>query len=383
MASSTGSRRVLLTSAILVAVVAAAGAQRAARRATTVDAVGRYPGFYHEEPVALRGAVARSDAGLSLVSGANMLRLVGPQSAGEGLAEVHGIVYDIGRLNPDDPRLALLNLTPVLAQVYRERWPKRGEALVLRVTGSTPLANLPATPSIRDLALDPRRYDGQRVTLVGQFRGRNLYGELPNPPTGDPDGFVIRSSDGAVWVSGLQPQGKGFRLDGMYRDKGYTAQWVRVTGVMHHALGMPWMEGQQIERAEISSQAALDDIMAASTPAAPLAPVQVVFTSPIEGERDVPLDAAIRIQFSDDIDASSIDDHIQVTQVRQADGLGQAPRPVTVTLSYAATTQSLTIRSTTPFEPFSQITVRVRDGVRASNGALLGPFAVTFTTGNR
>ena len=62
-----------------------------------------------------------------------------------------------------------------------------------------------ASTTIRALALEPWRYDGQKVTVTGNFRGRNLFGDLPGAPGKSRYDFVIRGAEGATWVSGIQP----------------------------------------------------------------------------------------------------------------------------------------------------------------------------------
>ena len=41
----------------------------------------------------------------------------------------------------------------------------------------------------------------QRVTITGQYSGRNLTGDLPDAPARSRYDFVLRSADAAIWVS--------------------------------------------------------------------------------------------------------------------------------------------------------------------------------------
>src|SRR4029453_13877411 len=116
-----------------------------------------------------------------------------------------------------------------------ERWPQPGEDLILSVTGVSG-AQLATTPSVRGLALQPWRFEGQKVTVVGQFRGRNLFGDLPNSPGKSRYDFVLRSADTAVGVTGMRPRGKGFDLNvGARVDAG---RWLEVTGTVNHERGL-------------------------------------------------------------------------------------------------------------------------------------------------
>ena len=64
---------------------------------------------------------------------------------------------------------------------------------------------------IRAIALAPERYEGREVKVIGRFKGRNLYGDLPQALGKGKWDFVLQSADGAVWVTGVRPRGKGFR----------------------------------------------------------------------------------------------------------------------------------------------------------------------------
>ena len=62
------------------------------------------------------------------------------------------------------------------------------------------------------LVLFPSRYLDQKVTIIGQFGGRNLLGDLPDAPGNSRYDFVLRSADAAIWVSNLRPRGRDFEL---------------------------------------------------------------------------------------------------------------------------------------------------------------------------
>src|SRR4029453_5741074 len=115
-----------------------------------------------------------------------------------------------------------------------ERWPQPGEDLILSVTGVSG-AQLATTPSVRGLALQPWRFDGQTVTVVGEFRGRNLFGDLPNSPGKSRYDFVLRSADAAIWVTDLRPRGRGFELSVDARVD--TGRWLQVTGTVFQERG--------------------------------------------------------------------------------------------------------------------------------------------------
>jgi hypothetical protein len=89
----------------------------------------------------------------------------------------------------------------------------------------------PAGPGGIDLvalATDGARHDGETVTVVGLFAGRDLYGDLPAGSARTQADWVLKLGPSAIWVTGKKPEGKGWRLDPAY--KGDTARWLQVTG---------------------------------------------------------------------------------------------------------------------------------------------------------
>jgi hypothetical protein len=73
------------------------------------------------------------------------------------------------------------------------------------------------------------------VRVVGQFRGANLFGDLPDLPGREPDDFVLKEGDAAIWVIGKAAKGKGFHLDP--RLKGDTRFWLEVEGRLEPCAG--------------------------------------------------------------------------------------------------------------------------------------------------
>src|SRR5262249_61695441 len=90
-------------------------------------------------------------------------------------------------------------------------WPRPGEVTAIIATNASQ-AQLPVAPSIRSIVLFPSRYLDQRVTVTGQFTGRNLFGDLPDAPGKSRYDFVLRSPDSAIWGSGPQSKGKAFNI---------------------------------------------------------------------------------------------------------------------------------------------------------------------------
>ena len=51
------------------------------------------------------------------------------------------------------------------------------------------------------------------VTVRGQFRGENLFGDLPSASRRRSADWVIKDDVFAVWVTGKKPKGPGWSLD--------------------------------------------------------------------------------------------------------------------------------------------------------------------------
>src|SRR4026208_2489890 len=190
----------------------------------------------------------------------------------------------------DDPRLIPFNLLERIRAAYQDRWPKPGEELILLLgsTGPAPVATDLPGPPLRALAMEPAKYDGQKVTIVGQFRGRNLFGDLPEAPTQNRFEFVLRSADAAVWVMGIAPKGRTFSFDLTKRiDSG---RWVKVQGTVHSAKGLTWLDATSIDLAQ-----APEEITEVAIDLPPPPPVEILFIAPTEGESDVRSTERIRM----------------------------------------------------------------------------------------
>ncbi len=358
----------------LVSLLAASAvtAQPAVRRGTTILALRSYAGFYHQQVVSvigtLSGTVDRASIGNEDGSVEILIRDVP-----EGLVEARGQFLDIGRMAQDDPRLIPFNLLDRVRATHPDWWPRPGEQLVLVVsaTAPPPTATDIAQPPLRAVAMQPEKFVGRRVTVIGQFRGRNLFGDLPESPTNDKWEFVVRLADTAVWVTGLQPKGKTFNFDaGKRLDAG---RWVKIAGTVRTGKGLVWIEGATIELAQAPSEgAAVVDV-----PAPPPPPVEVLFSAPAEGEDDVRPDTRIRMQLSRDLDPASLKDHVRITYT----GAAADAAPVAFTATYTKVNRALELRPLQPWQNFREVNVEFLEGVKGTDGGALKPFTLKFTIG--
>ena len=141
------------------------------------------------------------------------------------------------------------------------------------------------TPTVRALALEPWKFAGQTVTVTGNFRGRNLFGDLPDAPGKGRYDFIVRGGEGSVWVTGLRPRGPGFDFDVDRRID--SNRWLEVTGPLVHDRGLVRIEATKIALAKAPDRSAPDRDEGAPVSAVPLTPAEIVFNSPTEGETDV------------------------------------------------------------------------------------------------
>ncbi len=366
-------RRTTFALAVLCSLLlATAGAQPATRRATTIAALRSYPGFYHQQNVSVIGAVKGDTVENALfTSDEATIRLIARELPREGKLEARGQFLDIGRLSQDDPRLIPFNLGERIRAMYPERWPRPGEELLLLLSGTVPPPPPAeaATPPLRSVALEPARFEGQRVSILGQFRGRNLYGDLPEAPAPAKWQFVLRAGDTALWVMGLEPKGKTFSFDATKRlDAG---RWVRVLGTVRTARGLTWLEGTAIELAQTPTESVTEVEIAPPPP-----PVEVLFTAPTEGETDVSLAGRVRMQLSRDLDPASLKDRVRITYAKDT-----TDRTLAFATNYTRENRALEIRISEPLEPFRLVRVEFLEGIKGTDGGALAPFILTFTTG--
>jgi hypothetical protein len=364
---------------LLLLLAATVAAQPQPRRATTISALRAYPGFYHQQTVLVVGEVKGQAERATIGTEEGAITLIARDTPREGKIEARGQLLDIGRMSQDDPRLIPFNLLERVRSAYQDRWPKPGEELMLLLGGTSPppVATDVTAPPLRALAMEPGRFDGQRVSVVVQFRGRNLFGDLPEAPAQNRIQFVMRSGDAALWVMGLPPKGRTFNFDpGKRIDSG---RWVKVQGTVRTAKGLTWIEGTSIELApepqETTTEVAID--------LPPPPPVEVIFTAPAEGEADVRLTERIRMQLSRDLNPETLKGRVRITySLADSKERGEAQPPsIAFTTNYVRENRALEIRPAEPLERFRQVKLEILEGVKGTDGGAMPPFTLTFTTG--
>ncbi len=86
--------------------------------------------------------------------------------------------------------------------------------------------------------------DVQLPFAVGQFRGRNLFGDLPEKSARNSQDWVLKDGDAAIWVTGKAPRGDGWKLDLEY--KGDSKTWLEVTGKPEVMNGIVYLKASRV-----------------------------------------------------------------------------------------------------------------------------------------
>jgi hypothetical protein len=84
----------------------------------------------------------------------------------------------------------------------------------------------------------------EEATVTGQFRGANLCRDLPAETRRDAADWVLLTPEGAIWVTGRRPAGRGFTLDPAYR--GDTSRWLEVAGKVSVVGGVRYMKAGKV-----------------------------------------------------------------------------------------------------------------------------------------
>lgn len=363
-------------SCLLVAALLGGGvaAQDVVRKATTVSALLRYASFFHAQRVVVRGRVRDEGGGLWIEGRDDTIRVLGgldsqATSGPDDEVELRGILWDLGRLQPDDPRLSGYDLEPLLSTLVDRDWPHPGEILVLASASTVDFTD-PATATIRGLALEPANWANEEVTLVGRFRGRNLYGDLPQAPRLSRWDFVLQSGDAAVWITGREPKGDGFRLSLTARAD--TGRWLEVRGTARYGEGLVWIEADHLEGAEPPAEPSPTTSRQPAAVAGP--PPEVIFSAPIQNDTDIGPDDPVRIQFSEDMDGGSFEGRVRASYVGDA-------TPLPVQTRYRPGNRVLEVTFVEPLEPYRTVEVELLDGILSIDAQPLAPWTLTYSVG--
>jgi hypothetical protein len=357
---------------------AAPASQPAASRiAASPDALIAAPVFYHGKQIAVRRDIEPAGQLMKLAGTAKPIFVFWRDSpSAPRNSEVRGEFWDVGRLERTDSRFSNVNFQPILEAASNGQWPGRDQVFII-LNATTVESPLPAEPTIRALALAPDQYVGKGVTVTGRFRGANLFADLPQGAgTQGRWDFVVQSADSAVWVSGIRPRGRNFDLD--VNTRADTGRWIQVAGTVRRTGPLAWIDATSIAEATAPSDTAIEIAL----PPPPPAPApEIVFSVPQQGETDVERAAAIRIQFSRDMDGRTFRDRIRLSYVGPTPP-GAPDSPPAFTARYNEGNRALEIKPSAPLDRYRTVKVELLEGILSNvDDQPLVPASLTFTTG--
>ena len=150
---------------------------------------------------------------------------------------------DIPQSKCEDP------LLPALPdRQYRPSWPK-ASITYWAVFDATPIE--PSTledgrqgSALARLAAAPDDFEGQTMTILGQFCGANLYGDLPTSSRRGASDWVLRDGTAAVWIRGKEPKGEGWQLD--THSESESRWWIEATGKVQVEGGIAYLKAKTL-----------------------------------------------------------------------------------------------------------------------------------------
>lgn len=210
--------------------------------------------------------------------------------------------------------------------------------------------------------------DGKNVRVIGMYRGRNLFGDLPAKSERDADDWVIKDDVYSVWITGKKPKGSGWELDlQMKRD---TNKWIEVVGKPETIKGVTYIRAINVA---LSSAPRVAAVVVAPTPPPPKpkVPPVVVFSLPLDGERDVPPTGVFKVQFSKDMDEDSFKGRVVF---RYAGPRLPGDREfVAVRFSYEGGRRALVVDPGDVLRPGRVVEIRLLPGIVDMDGLELTP----------
>jgi len=343
------------------------------RKVATVTALARFPFFFHGQPVRVRGMATERQGLLQLEHDAAHVWLV-PGGTGKlpeagKDAEITGTYVDVGRLDRTDARVSA-DLGGLSQKALNRDWPAPGELLVVIVDNATAAEPL-KDPSLRAVALDPGRFIDQEVTITGRFRGKNLYGDLPEAAGKGRYDFVLQSADASLWITNRRPKGDGFDLN--VENRVDAGRWLEIAGVVKEERGMAVVEATQVRLGRPPTESAPEAIVKVPIT---VPPPEVVFSAPTQGETDVEPAGKVRIQFSRDLREDSIKGGIAVAYT------GVAAPPPAFTVRYDPGRRVIELSFAAPLSPFANVQVVLKDSIVGTDGQPLKPYTLAFTVGS-
>jgi hypothetical protein len=224
----------------------------------------------------------------------------------------------------------------------------------------------PRTLTLEALVARPERYAGALVSVAGEFRGHNLFADLLMSTRRWPGDWVLKDGLSALWVTGREPRGGGWRLDPALRRD--TGKWLEVVGRVEVWKDVVYLRARSVALGRRPAEAL------ATTPAAaprPPEPPQIVFSLPLDGEAGIPVGARFAIQFSKDMDENTFAGRLVLRYVAQQGSL--VPSFAQLKTTYDSGRRALTIDPGDALHPGRQVELVLLAGIKDLDGLALVP----------
>jgi hypothetical protein len=226
------------------------------------------------------------------------------------------------------------------------------------------------TLPLESLVTHPDKQEGRLVRVVGQFRGRNLFGDLPSSSERSRSDWVIKDDVFSVWVTGKKPKGTGWELDSsLKRDTGH---WIEVIGRVEAKGPIVYLRAVRVMQGAAPKPSAQAQA-ATPPPERPKIPPVVVFALPLDGEADIPRQSRFVLQFSKDMDEATFKGHVVLRYLgRTMPGDRELDA---VTSYYDGGRRALTVDPGDLLRPGRQIELLLLPGIADVDGLALEPRA--------
>ena len=200
------------------------------------------------------------------------------------------------------------------------------------------------------------------VEVVGQFRGSNLFGDLPSATRSraGANDWVLREGAASIWVIGARPEGRGWSLNRW--SKRDTSTWLRVRGQLEEQEGHYYLRASAVAPAP---QPASHVAVSASTLGWQPVPPEVQFVLPLDFE-DARPDSQFVIQFTKPMDRRTFEGNVLLRYV--GDDIRRGSGFTTVGFSYSEEQRSLHIDPGIALQNGRTLQILLRPGISDLTG---------------
>jgi hypothetical protein len=204
------------------------------------------------------------------------------------------------------------------------------------------------------------------VSVVGKFRGSNLFGDLPVPSRVSKSDWVIKDDLYALWVTDRSPDGDGWKLDpARERD---TIHWLEIVGKAREMNGVVYLHADRVRLSAPPS--GTSGVRTAPLPGTKGFVPDVQFTLPSEGVEEAAPDAIIAIQFTKKMDPKTFTNRVQL---RYADASSSTASFKDLRITYVDTRRVMQIDPGVALLPGRTLECVLLPGIKDTDGNDLPP----------